>query len=548
MNAAVLRRLSDFRRHVGQSLMPSPASAVPGTYWRALHYYNLYRLIVAGVFVQTFVLFGPTLTLGARNPALFFAVSIVYAALCMVSLITIRVRRPAFNYQIAFQILTDIAVITLLMDASGGIKSGLGLVLVASLAATGLVSRGRLSLYYAALASLAILGEAVHRFWTLSGSGAEFLQTGLVSISYFATALLAGLLASYAETSGQLAEQRGIDLENLAQVNQHVIQDMDDGVLVLDGSGIVKQSNRQAEGFLGTLFGGEGGALVGDHSPGLAERYRLWQLDGGDFPDPLKIPSTGKQLGVRFVALGAERTLGALAFLEDLSVLRAQAQQIKLAALGRLTANIAHEIRNPLSAISHAAQLLGEEEDLGATQVRLIEIIMGNAARLDKMVEDVLQLNRRDRAQHSRIEPQGWFAAFVGEFCQAEGIPIETFSIEIETTKAFCFDRTHLNQVMWNLSRNAWRHSRQRPSSIRLYVSAAHRENIIQLDVIDDGDGVAPEVRPHLFEPFFTTESLGTGLGLYVAREVCEANGATLDFVEVAPGGQFRICARGVPC
>ena len=524
------------------------ASEVPDTYWRSLHFYNLYRLIISGVFVETFVLFGTTLTFGAEDPDLFFFASIFYVLICVISIVTISFRWPAFRFQLAFQIVSDILLIAIFMSVSGGVKSGLGLLLVASLAATSLISRGKMVLFYAALASIVVLIEQAYRITLLDEDTATFFQTALLCISYFVIAWLSRTLANYATDSEKLAKQRGIDLANLAQVNQLVIQDMQDGVLVVDADSKIRQSNSQAEKMLGVVISRHQNLSLGDYSAPLAERFRLWREDRQVSFDPLRVQPTGKQISARFVPLGNERTIGALVFLEDMSLMQARSQQIKLAALGRLTANIAHEIRNPLSAISHATQLLQEEEGMDKTQTRLLQIIHDNTYRLDRMVQDVLQLNRRDRAQTEQIMPESFLRSFVDDFCLTEKIPPSAISLEIDTKKPICFDRAHLNQVLWNLCRNAWRHCTKQDASIRLCVSEAHMENVVQLDVMDDGAGVDEAMQSQLFEPFCTTESQGTGLGLYIAKEICDANGALLDYIEVAPGGQFRICCKGGEC
>ncbi len=531
-----------------EELSQPRGSDVPASYWRSLRYYNLYRLVAAGVLVSSFALLGANAAFGVQDPHLFLAVSGIYVLLAVVSIVTIGLRRPAFPYQLGFQIATDVVCVVLLMYSSGGVSSGLGLLLVASLAAAGLISRGRQAVFFAALATIGVLLQQTAQVLLLDKSAGDFFQSGLLSLGYFATAWLARTLATYAVASERLAQQRGVDLENLAQVNQLVIQDMQDGVLVVDARGRVKQSNAQVNRLLGTDFGQQPGALLEDYSPALAERFRRWCEDGGAGPGALRIAATGRRIRPRFVPVDEGRAHGALVFLEDLSLIQAQAQQLKLAALGRLTANIAHEIRNPLSAISHATELLQEDEDADKTRTRLLQIIRDNAHRLDRMVQDVLQLNRRDRARVEQIRPSSFLQPFVDEFCQAEKVPRSAFSIEIDTERDVCFDRAHLHQVLWNLCRNAWRHSRRGEGSIRLCVSEAHWRDIVQLDVIDDGPGVDPDLQPQLFEPFFTTESKGTGLGLYIAKEVCEANGATLDYIEVAPGGQFRICCKGGPC
>ena len=243
----------------------------------------------------------------------------------------------------------------------------------------------------------------------------------------------------------------------------------------------------------------------------------------------------------RFVPIGRSKQVGAVIFLEDPTRIQAEARQLKLAALGRLTANIAHEVRNPLGAISHAAQLLQEEPGVSSTSARLITIINENSRRLDRMVNDVLRLNRGDRAHRERFRLIEFLRGFVEQFTQIERIDAGLFRIEAADDPEVLFDRSHLNQVMWNLCRNALRHSRRGQASIVIRVTTERAAGTVKLDVVDDGPGVPPEGRAQLFEPFFTTAAGGTGLGLYIAREVCEANGATLDFVETVRGAQFTV-------
>jgi two-component system sensor histidine kinase PilS (NtrC family) len=215
---------------------------------------------------------------------------------------------------------------------------------------------------------------------------------------------------------------------------------------------------------------------------------------------------------------------------------------MKLASLGRLTANIAHEIRNPLSAISHANQLLQEEEGLTSGPQRLLQIIDDNVQRMDHMVQDVLQLNRRDRANQETIALPGFLEEFRQQISEVEKIPPGALVLETGAIEASCrFDRRHLQQILWNLCCNGWRHSSRQPGSLRLRLSLKGKRNNLKIEVIDDGPGVAPELRPHLFEPFFTTESNGTGLGLYIARDLCEANGASIEYADTIEGTCFSI-------
>lgn len=530
------------------TIIPARTTSYPDSYWRSLHYFNLYRMTVAGVFVVSFAMFGTTLPFGAGNPSLFLAVSIAYVMFSVLAAITVSVRSPRFEMQLGTDIIADILFVTILMHLSGGIRSGLGLLLVVSLAATGMIGRGRLAMFYAALASIALLLEQSYRIATLGADSWGYFQSGLLSMGFFATAWLAHALAKHLVASEQVVRQRGVDIANLAHINQLVIQDMQDGVVVVDAKCRVRQCNVQAGKLLGAAQPKRGEISLSDYSPLLAERFRQWRDDPRANFEPLRVEATNRQIRTRFVPVGGEELLGAVIFLEDLSRIRAQAQQFKLAALGRLTANIAHEIRNPLSAISHGAELLQEERHLDDTQSRLLRIIHDNAQRIDRIVQDVLQLNRRDRIHIEALDSASFLRNFVEEFRLVEKIPGNVFAVEADAGRAFCFDRMHLHQVLWNLCRNAWRHCQQQNASIRLRVAPAAYPDMVYLDVVDDGPGVDRELQPQLFEPFFTTSSGGAGLGLYIAREICEANGAALEYVERARGAQFRVSCRSGPC
>jgi two-component system sensor histidine kinase PilS (NtrC family) len=518
----------------------------PNSYWRSLFYFNVYRLIVATLLLVTAVVFTDSV-FGSRSLNLYLYAGAGYIFSAVVFFITTTSRRPDFNLQIALQVGADVLFVTLLTYSSGGVSSGLGLLLLASLAAAGIISRGRLTLFFASLASIAVLLE--HTIDTVYEDGTVnfFVQAGLLSVGYFATAWLAHTLARYTQASEQLAAQREVDLANMAQVNQLVIQDMQDGVLVVDERGMIRQINRRAVEILGPIPKSGRELVLNDYAPALAERLQRWREDPEAGFDPLRTVLTHKLAGARFVPVGRTRNVGAVVFLEDLSRIQAEAQQMKLAAMGRLTANIAHEIRNPLSAINHAAELLLEEPHLNETQQRLLTIVHDNTQRLDRMVQDVLKLNRRDRAHRETFRMGDFLRTFVAQFCQIEKVPEDVISLVIEHDAAVTFDRSHLNQVMWNLCRNALRYCQRRTGSIRIMLNAGAMGNALELHVHDDGPGVPEAIRPHLFEPFFTTAASGTGLGLYIAREICDANNASLEYAEHAgPGGHFLVAIRGV--
>jgi two-component system sensor histidine kinase PilS (NtrC family) len=510
----------------------------PEPYWRSLFYFNVYRLLVALLLLMSVAVWGTNLAFGSRDLTLFVAATIGYAAFGLTCFALIGTRRR-FNWQLTLQVAADVGFILILVYASGGISAGLGLLLLTTLAGAGLISRGRMTLFFAAIAVIGVLLEQSYEVFALDLPETQFVQAGLLSTAYFAIAWLAHALARYAVESEQLAAQRGVDLANMEQVNRLVIRDMHDGVLVVDENGAIRQCNARAEQLLGPLPRGRAGATLGDYAPALARQFEEWRkpADGGA---PLRAPAINN-ISARFIPVGGSRQVGAVIFLEDQSRIQAEARQLKLAALGRLTANIAHEVRNPLSAISHAAQLLQEEPGLAGTSERLITIINENSQRLDRMVNDVLRLNRGDRAHRERFRLAEFLDGFVDQFTQIEKIDRDIFEVDLAADPEVLFDRSHLNQVMWNLCRNALRHCRRSTASIEIRVATERAGSIVKLDVVDDGPGVAPGSRTQLFEPFFTTAAGGTGLGLYIAREVCEANGATLEYVETAGGAQFTV-------
>jgi len=522
----------------GVALLSWPSAQVEteGSFWISLRYFNFYRIGVASVFLLAVIIYGNELALGNHDIAAFRYTSMAYLGVAIAYHIVLRKSPAHFSFQLTLHVITDVVAITLLMYASGGMRSGLGVMLLISLAAAAMVSRGRLMLFYAAIASIALLLE--QSYWVLfqDAPTAAFLQPGLMSIGYFATALITNQLAQRLIVNERVARQRGTDLANQLRINQLVIQDVQDGVLVVDGNGLVRQHNRSVSGLLGREPPELG--QIDEYSDELARRLAAWRGGGGPASVSLRLPVSGRLVRARFVPAGTAGGSVDLVFLEDLSKLQEQAQQLKLAALGRLTANIAHEIRNPLSAMRHAGDLL-VEESRSSQRDRLVQIIRDNTERLDRMVRDVLQLSRRDRVQPEAIRLRPYLLAFVDEFAVKENVPRECLVVEAELEVAVDFDRVHLNQVLWNLLGNACRHSKRRGGSVRL--QASQRANRVELHVIDDGYGVPRELQAQLFEPFFTTFASGTGLGLYIARELCAANGATLDYLDREQGADFRI-------
>ena len=507
--------------------------------WRSIGFFNLYRLIVGGLLVLLSEIFGNALTSSLKDQSWFFWISSGYTVLVLASVIAVNMHKPRAGLQLAFQVCTDIVAVALLIYFGGGIQSNLGMLLLVSLALAGMISRGRITLLYAALASIALLLEHSYAVLTTEASGAQFFQVGILCISYFAVAWLAHALSKYALASENLAILRGVDLSNMAEANRLMIQDMPDGVLVVDERGMVRQSNPGAERLLGYAFAEGGGTHLSECSPLLEAMFAAWRQNKALGNEVLRLPGSTHPVRVRFLPVQREGFWGAVVVLEDVQRVQEQAQQVKLAALGRLTANIAHEVRNPLSSISYATELLKEQKH-DAEQARLFQIILDNTTRLNRIIHDVMQINRRDRVQAEVINVAACLGDVLENLCQAEQIQCQVFESRIDPAAKARFDRGHFEQVMWNLCRNALRYSQRQQGSIRL--RTVMEDKRLVLEVSDDGRGVVGEAVQKLFEPFFTTDEGGTGLGLYIARELCEANGSTIEYRRALDGGAcFRV-------
>ncbi|MFN0299733.1 MAG: sensor histidine kinase [Burkholderiales bacterium] len=522
--SAEARRDSIWDRRVADSL------------WTSLRYFNVYRLIVAGFFTVVGFANPNGSGFGDVDSEQFVAGGIVYVAATMVFHAALLRFRNWFGLQLTLHVLADVAAITLLMHSGGGYRSGLGVMLLISLAGAALLADRVLTLFFASIATIAILLEQIlwmHRF---GASASVMLQPAILGAGYFVTSLVTNWLAHRVISNEAIATNRGIELANQIGVNALVIQDLQDGVIVIDEQGIIRQANRRADTLLERTL--RVGDPIRQHSSALALQIDDWMQRGDQRGEPALILGLAVCVRARFQAAGIENRHFTVVFLEDLSTLEEEAQKVKLVALGRLTANIAHEIRNPLSAITHAADLMLEENRAQGRE-RLSRIIRDNAYRLDRMVSDVLELNRRDRVLTESIVLAGFLKAFVEDFAHRENSAAAAIPIQCDPSLVVSFDRVHLSQILWNLLRNAWRHAASGARGIVITANASGDR--AELHVTDDGVGVPEAVRAQLFEPFFTTESKGTGLGLYISRELAAANGARLDYLPGNTGAHFRL-------
>ncbi|MGA7178617.1 MAG: ATP-binding protein [Thiobacillaceae bacterium] len=513
------------------------------SHWRSLDYFNLYRLTLAAVLSLLALLGALGNMVGQDSPGLFRAASFMYLGAAAMFVLTIRARSPNFRLQLSVHICADIVFVTLLMAASGGVTSGLGLLLLISLASGGLVGQGRLVLFYASLASVATLVMQANQRLHELARDSHFFQAGLLCLGYFSIAWLAHRLTIRALYSERQASSQAEELARLSRIHALVAGDLPDGIVAVDSDGLIFYSNVAAIQLIGAERIPGAGEPLAHYAPLLADQWQASRSRNASQGRPLAI--MGRRFLPRYQPL--PRNEGTVIVLEDLNRREQIARQLKLAALGQLTANIAHEIRNPLTAIQQASQLLREESGPNEATGKLTSMIESNVRRLDRLVSDVLVLNRRDRLRPETIALPDFLSVWLKEWQVAEDLPKNAVITTMrDDLPPICFDPHHLRQILWNLARNAWRHSHKQAGSVK--ISAQRLDNQLQLDIRDDGSGIPAAARERLFEPFFTTEAQGTGLGLYIARELAEANQARLDEVGDNTGACFRLTIEAGIC
>lgn len=507
--------------------------------WKALSLFNLYRLTIVIVFGGTvFTDMSPSF-LAQFDKQLFLITGWFYAGLAIFCIFTIKQTWPPFNIQVLGQFLLDIFAITLLMHASGGVNSGLGMLLVVTIAGSSLLTEGRTAFFFAAIASLCVLVHVCIADFYNWFSYNSYTHAGMLGITFFTTAFLGHTLARRVLVSEALAKQRGVRLQYLARLNAEIVQNIQSGIVVIDIVGRIRLFNNAARGLLGLNEQPIGRVLM-SVAPELAKQVSNWQKGS---TSPLFRPASGEvEVIATFTELRQGDEVKILIMLEDATITAQRAQQLKLASLGRLTASIAHEIRNPLGAISHAGQLLAESPHICPEEERLTQIIADNSRRVNTIIESVLQLSRRSPTKTQCFCLQEWLQSSIHEFTIQQGLRTADVVLHSpENALIVCFDSEQLYQVINNLCENGLRYSQGEPL-LELCVGVSEESARPYLEVRDYGQGMTEKVKAQIFEPFFTTEAKGTGLGLYLAREICEANKATLQLWSNSTAGCcFRI-------
>jgi two-component system sensor histidine kinase PilS (NtrC family) len=526
---------------------PAPTT-VSASHWSAMRWYSVSRVVLAALLLVASWGYDGRVLIEIGDVGRFRSIAFVYLVLGIGYLATIRWGNPKFRPLRDLQLLTDLVAIVLLMHVAGGIRGGLGVLVVASVAAAAVISNARTAALYAAAGTLALLAETGIRSWRAGALDAsDSLLAGLFGIACFVVAMAVSSLARRLSQQEALAWRRGEDLRNQLAVTQRVIAELDIGVIVVSAHGKVRTMNRAAQEMVGLpgdpFERAQGRApsldnVLGPAWRGLQALYLNWREHAGgrpyqgEFapaPSPTAVPGEPRpNLRVRFMRARDSEDSDAVLLVEDMHELELRAQQLKLASMGRLSASIAHEIRNPLAAIRHANGLLAER--LGEpTLRRLAHIIEDNTVRIDRTIEDVLSLSRRDRSGDESIDMVRFLPAFAAEFTRQAGVEPERVLVSVRSTRPLVFDSNHLRRVLANLVGNALRYASTAPGAVSIEWAEKEGDRL-ELRIADDGPGMSDEALRHAFEPFFTTEGRGTGLGLYLARELCGANGAGIRY------------------
>jgi two-component system, NtrC family, sensor histidine kinase PilS len=511
--------------------------------WRVLGILNLYRVLVPLTLLGLYSL-GGARGLPVESPRLFFAVAIFYLCFGFASVVMVRKRLATAQIQTIIQATIDITSLILLLHACGGIASGLGLLLLVPVGGLAFLMPPRSALFLAAVTAIAVL---VHTIWQQLSGHVDinvYATAGFLGLVLFTIAASASVLATRMRESEDLARQKDIDLANLAELSQYIVQHLRESLLVVDAGDKIRLINESAAEILGDTHAVPG-ALVGEVSPRLLYSLSTWrQVGQDDVPSTFVAADGARLIQPHFAPLGGMAPGPTLIFLEDTSVMAERVQQSKLAALGRLSASIAHEIRNPVGAMSHAGQLLAESPNIRTEDRRLTDIIRSNSERVSTIINNVLQLSRRESTKRTRLMLGDWLEDFLAEFSQTMQVPIAEIGVYEESHDLEVrFDPSQLHQVVWNLCDNSIKYGEPRDGikvEIKLgRLSPSYRP---YLEVADRGTGIEPEAADGLFEPFFTGRKGGTGLGLFIARELCQLNRAILLYEPRGGGGSlFRV-------
>lgn len=529
------------------AILEPPGLAVPDQNLLLFRIYLIYRTVLSVVFLLLITLPATQQLVGVQNPALYVAVSSVFLFSNVALLGFVAARWQSSNPRLVLLFSVDIVCITLLSDASGGMSSGLPLLLAVTVASSAvLISNRTVATLVAALTAIAVLGDTL-RLMSMNDIGVKALfPAGLLGLLFFVVSGMVQIVVLRLGRVEALASERASDIYRLQRLNEQIVQNMQIGILLVDSRNRARVLNAAAGRLLDPSrpIALEQGRPLVDYSDELGDRIDEFRRNSRQSASPFEVRGDGDQVVARFRHLEDGEEDEILVFLEDHRPVAAYAQSLKLSSLGRLAASIAHEIRNPLGAISHASQLLKESPTLAQDDGRMVDMVLTNSQRVNDIVESVLQISRRQPPKPDTLRLVNWVGGYHEHYLSARENP-GCLNIEyVDPTAEILIDPEHLQRVLDNLIDNAMRHSElataQATAELRVRVDRRKRECVI--DIYDDGSGVNDADVGRLFEPFFTRSQGGSGLGLYLCRELCELNQARIAYAPTTEGrSRFQI-------
>lgn len=497
---------------------------------RVVNYLGFFRLFIS--VSLGFAFFTGTLIQGENlsNPTLAGTTLTAYFVLAVYLFIDARRRESNIFFLARAALFVDILVLALLLSIFGGLESGLGVLLVFASATSAILLPLRTALFLASVATLAVIGDSLLGGSLRGGQPDNLIRAGLFGLTNFLIAILAHVLAYWARDYRLIAEHQQRTLTRLEQVNELIIRRMSSGVLAVDNAGEIRLMNESAWFLLGSPPAME--RSLPDVSPELFNAMQAWRNKPATDTGPVRLQASQAEVVPKFVALPGDRDIQVLIFLEDNDVVAQRAIELSANSLAKLSGSIAHEIRNPLAAVSHAAQLLGESEQVPESDQRLVNIIQNQSRRMNGIVENILQLSRREKSRAEIFELKSWLEDLKNEFSGAfPGLDVQMVADAGEHNSLMVmFDRSQLHQALWKLMENAAEHAGRPgvPAQVILRLDWQPDAGYSVISVEDNGAGIPEDRIGNIFEPFYTTRQQGSGLGLYVARQLCEANQAEL--------------------
>ncbi len=512
--------------------------------WRSLQIFNWYRVMLGSLFVALMLVDWLPPRMGLLNPQLFLGAGISLLVFSLLGTLLTHYRFLPYVAQVTLYAFADIVLLTMMMYGSGGMGSGLELLLLVNVAGHGVLAGRAIVFLYASMAVLAVTFEEVYLSYSYAPVLADFGSVALFSLGLLTISALCVLLSKRYASSQALAWLRSQELRTMSLWNEQIVRMMRTGIIVLGDDMRIRLANYSARKLLGLREDSPNDISLPANGSLLTELVNTGQREQFQSPQVFQRRLGGVELQISVVRLEAGRSVsGWLLVLEDSAVVQQRALQLKHASLGRLTASISHEIRNPLGVISHAIQLLAESMTQASTEDRrLIELIQRHVRRLNEIVENVMQLSRRRLAHPNQLQMEVWLKEFADEFVQVRRLQQTDVRVRVSPPNlCLSADASQLYQILWNLGENAIRYSFHSPL-LELCCGIQEEPCWPYIDVIDRGPGIAEDAVDRLFEPFFTTETEGSGLGLYLAHELCESNQASLRLLRNTPQGCcFRI-------